>query len=133
MPSAAAKPCRSPGCGALVRDGSGYCAQHLVAKLAGIQAERRQYDKDRGSSAQRGYGARWQKARLGYLRSHPLCRACEDVGRVTLATVVDHKVPHRGDMALFWDPSNWQSLCKTCHDQKTARDDGGWGRGGVNL
>jgi 5-methylcytosine-specific restriction endonuclease McrA len=21
---------------------------------------------------------------------------------------------------LFWDKTNWQALCKRCHDQKTA-------------
>jgi len=71
-----------------------------------------------------------QRARTAFLRDHPLCtgRACVENGRVTPATVVDHKTPHRGDMALFWDRSNWQSLCKTCHDRKTATEDGGFGR-----
>ena len=32
------------------------------------------------------------------------------------ATVVDHIIPHKGDSDLFWDESNWQSLCKRCHD-----------------
>ncbi|MFR3634507.1 MAG: HNH endonuclease [Sutterella sp.] len=35
--------------------------------------------------------------------------------------------PHKGDMALFWDQSNWQPLCHTCHSKKTAREDGGFG------
>lgn len=47
------------------------------------------------------------------------------------ATIVDHKVPHKGDKALFWDSTNWQSLCKPCHDRKTAREDGGFGRASV--
>jgi 5-methylcytosine-specific restriction protein A len=52
---------------------------------------------------------------------------------VTVATVTDHKIPHRGDMALFWDRSNHQSMAKECHDRKTAREDSGFGnsRGGV--
>ncbi|WP_407945700.1 HNH endonuclease signature motif containing protein [Paraburkholderia elongata] len=33
--------------------------------------------------------------------------------------MVDHKVPHRGDMALFRNVSNWQALSKRCHDAKT--------------
>lgn len=37
-------------------------------------------------------------------------------GIVEPATVVDHVIPHEGDEVLFWDESNWQSLCKTCHD-----------------
>lgn len=69
------------------------------------------------NSAARGYGYRWQKAREGFLRDNPLCCYCERDGRpLTPATVVDHKIPHRGDQALFWDQSNWQPLCKTCHD-----------------
>lgn len=44
-----------------------------------------------------------------------------------LAIIVDHIIPHRGDMKLFWDEDNWQSLCKHCHDVKTAKEDGGLG------
>jgi len=47
---------------------------------------------------------------------------------VRAATVVDHKVPHRGDQVLMWDQNNWQSMAKECHDKKTAREDGGFGR-----
>jgi 5-methylcytosine-specific restriction protein A len=46
---------------------------------------------------------------------------------VVAATVVDHIVPHKGDKVKFWDSSNWQSLCKRCHDAKTATEDGGFG------
>lgn len=58
-----------------------------------------------------------------FLQSHPLCAECRKLGRYTKATVVDHIVPHRGDQKLFWDRSNWQPLCKACHDQKTWRED----------
>ncbi|WP_435645121.1 HNH endonuclease [Butyricicoccus porcorum] len=44
-------------------------------------------------------------------------------GRYTRATVVDHIVPHRGDPKLFWDQTNWQSLCKQCHDRKTMTEE----------
>jgi len=49
---------------------------------------------------------------------------------VQAATVVDHIKPHRGDKTLFWERSNWQALCKQCHDIKTAKEDGGFGNGG---
>lgn len=83
---------------------------------------------DRASSAQRGYNSRWQKARAGYLRSHPLCVKCQAQGRINPASIVDHITPHKGDTTLFWDSANWQPLCKPCHDSKTAREDGGFGR-----
>ena len=53
---------------------------------------------------------------------------CMEQGDVVAANVVDHIVPHKGNEALMWDESNYQSLCKTCHDRKTATDDGGFGR-----
>lgn len=62
------------------------------------------------------YGYKWQQARAGYLRKHPLCAHCRKQGRITPATVVDHITPHKGDMSLFWDSKNWQPLCKACHD-----------------
>lgn len=77
----------------------------------------------RSSAAARGYDRRWRKARARYLRTHPLCVHCDALGLVTPATVVDHVVPHQGQQdALFWDETNWQPLCKPCHDTKTARN-----------
>lgn len=50
------------------------------------------------------------------------CPAC-DAGRkqVTPASVVDHRIPHRGDLRLFWDRSNWQAMGKQCHDSYKQR------------
>ncbi|MDG5498959.1 HNH endonuclease signature motif containing protein [Marinobacter sp. BGYM27] len=83
--------------------------------------------QERKTSTQRGYGYKWQQARAGYLAKHPLCVNCSDNNRVAAATDVDHIKPHRGDMQLFWDRSNWQGLCHPCHSAKTAREDGGFG------
>jgi len=44
-------------------------------------------------------------------------------GRFELATVVDHIIPHRGDLGLFWDEENWQSLCGTCHNSAKHRQE----------
>lgn len=80
------------------------------------------------TSAQRGYGYKWQKAREGWLHSHPLCIYCERTGRVTAGSVVDHIVAHRGDMALFWDRTNWLTLCKPCHDSVKQAEEAGSAR-----
>lgn len=82
-------------------------------------------EEKRLSSRQRGYSSRWDRASRAYRAEHPLCRACEGLGRVTPSQVVDHIKPHRGDMELFWDRGNWQALCKRCHDIKTATEDSG--------
>ena len=78
---------------------------------------------DRESATERGYNTQWRKARLRFLHSHPLCELCKRQGKLVEATVVDHIVPHRGDKKLFWDESNWQALCKPCHDKKTWSED----------
>jgi len=44
-----------------------------------------------------------------------------DRGKVTAATVADHKTPHKGDEGLFFDELNLQSLCKPCHDSAKQR------------
>lgn len=83
--------------------------------------------KLKGNSSERGYGYRWQKLRNRFIAQHPYCEECMKQGKITLATDVDHIVPHRGDPALLYDETNLQSLCKACHSRKTAREDGGFG------
>ena len=46
-----------------------------------------------------------------------MCLLTEDV---TAADVVDHIKPHKGDVVLFYDPTNLQSLCKHHHDSAKA-------------
>ncbi|MGK5053601.1 HNH endonuclease signature motif containing protein [Janthinobacterium sp. RB2P8] len=104
------------------------------------------------SSTKRGYGYAWQKARAGYLRSHPLCvyclrdpayaairdmasstaiLRCAELGLIVpAASVVDHIEPHRGDQALFWNKANWQSLCGTHHSTDKQREEMAQRRGG---
>lgn len=120
MVARAKSSCRHIGCSKLL-DVSGYCDKH-------ISERRKQLDAARGSAHERGYNYRWIKARATFLRRDPLCRRCKDAGVITAATVVDHVIPHKGDQDVFWDTSNWQPLCKACHDKKTAIEDGGFGR-----
>jgi 5-methylcytosine-specific restriction protein A len=84
----------------------------------------------RGSAHARGYDHRWQVARERFLsrEENLFCKRCEAEGKTIAATIVDHVVPHRGNRTLFWDETNWQALCKPCHDRKTATEDGGFGR-----
>ena len=106
MPKKPKRPCRHPGCPNLSDDV--YCEEHRAKYV-------------RESAAARGYDSRWQKARARFLKRNPLCVACFRDKKLVPATVVDHILPHRGDKRLFWDESNWQPLCKACHDGKTGR------------
>ncbi|RYD71676.1 MAG: HNH endonuclease, partial [Verrucomicrobiaceae bacterium] len=95
MPLAAPRPCTYPGCGALLHDGTSRCSAHKAV-------ERKQFDQQRGTAHERGYTSAWRRAREGFLKAHPLCVHCELEDMVTVATVVDHIKPHRGDKDLFW-------------------------------
>lgn len=81
------------------------------------------------------YDARWDRARRTQLARHPSCQcedpACKCRGACPQpAAVVDHDTPRRHftDAAAMHDPRNLRSLCVPCHNSKTARRDGGFGR-----
>lgn len=92
------------------------------------KVERREKDRRRGSPASRGYDAEWRRTRAAFLQRYPLCLFCEEAGRVTAAQVVDHiiSIVDRPDLRLVW--SNLRSLCKPCHDRRTAREQAFGGR-----
>lgn len=108
LPRKPMTPCKHHGCPELTEDR--FCEKHK--KLY-----------ERKSASKRGYDYRWRKARGRYLKANPLCVKCLKKERVIEATVVDHIIPHREDKKLFWDESNWQALCKSCHDKKTMTTD----------
>lgn len=112
MPRRPSTPCKQNGCPNLVSYGNKYCDEHKGNQVF-----------DAKSTKTKGYNARWNKARLRYLKVHPLCVHCQAKGLLTKAMVVDHITPHRGDQELFWKESNWQALCKSCHDRKTMTSD----------
>lgn len=80
------------------------------------KSRRRKRADSRPSAQARGYTYAWQKASKRFLLDNPTCARC-----AADAQVVDHIQPHRGDPVLFWEYTNWQALCKRCHDRKTAR------------
>jgi 5-methylcytosine-specific restriction enzyme A len=83
----------------------------------------------RPSSSQRGYDARWRRARKRFLSAHPLCEDCREQGRSVIATDVDHKIAVSGPLdPLFWDVRNWRPCCHACHSRKTVAVDGGFGK-----
>jgi 5-methylcytosine-specific restriction protein A len=81
----------------------------------------------RGTAAERGYDHRWRKAREAFLARNPLCLYCLRQGRTAVATLIDHSVPPKGDMVLFWDQTLWVPCCGPCHRLVTIRYDGGHG------
>jgi 5-methylcytosine-specific restriction enzyme A len=112
--------CRHPGCDELALDGQTRCEEHAPIRAA-EQAARRQGAKRASAAWSHLYQSRfWKDGRKANITAHPLCVACASVGLVVAANEVDHIKPHRGDVKLFRDRTNWQSLCRTCHSRKTA-------------
>ena len=73
------------------------------------------------------HSKRYLDLRQIHLSEHPLCVEHLKYGRDAAGTVIDHITPHKGNYDLFWDTSNWQTLCNPCHSAKTAREDHGFG------
>lgn len=61
----------------------------------------------------------WRTIRQRQLSMHPLCASCMESGRVTSAHHVDHVFPWTviGESAFY--NNIFQSLCPSCHSQKT--------------
>ena len=62
--------------------------------------------------------AEWQRLRYRCLERDLFTCQC-GCGRMEYDTsklVADHKTPHRGNPALFWDIYNLQCMTKRCHD-----------------
>ncbi len=117
MASKPLRPCRHAGCPALTREG--WCPKHKPQHRRRMSAE------------YHGWYLLpvWtDDLRPAQLLREPFCRECarkyppDDPRHRTRANVVDHIKPFRGDWALFVDPKNHQSLCKSCHDLKTAQE-----------
>lgn len=108
MPTAALRPCiGSPTCPetAIYK---GRCRTHARTQ------ERTRYNAE----TRKWYSTEaWLVLRLSVLHDDPICTDC----RAQASTEVDHKTPHRGVYALFWERSNLQGMCKACHGRKTQR------------
>lgn len=116
MPAKQLKPCRK--CKkALTRCRSGYCEQCKPADETNWSG----WQKQKGNRHERGYGNAWQKLRLTILdRDEHLCQKCLAQGVFTRGTHIDHITPKsKGGTD---DPANLQTLCKPCHDHKTATE-----------
>ena len=96
--------CAYPGCHMPAPRGERYCDRHkeVGVKRDAAMAEKAKKYRDarrrskKGSTAQRGYGGRWQALRKRFISQHPYCEQCMKEGRLTPATDVDHIKPHRG-------------------------------------
>ncbi|RVN04036.1 HNH endonuclease [Sinorhizobium meliloti] len=66
--------------------------------------------------------ARWRRLRERQLSDAPLCQWCLEREIVEPATEVHHRIPHRGDLELFWS-GPFLSTCAPCHASRGQRED----------
>jgi len=99
MPTAPPRPCRA--CGAL------RCQRHGA----------RSGWAERPPQVERQRGRKLQAARRRLFARQPFCEPCEQRGRLTLATIRDHRVPLAEGGAD--DAANEQAICMRCHTAKT--------------
>jgi 5-methylcytosine-specific restriction protein A len=108
-------------CGELVEKG-----ETCICQQAKIKARQREADAKRGSAHARGYNQKWRIESKRFLALPGNERCACGCGRP--ANVVDHKVAHKGNKALFWDKTNWQAMNVACNSRKNVRHEGGFGR-----
>lgn len=88
-----------------MRDGSSRCALHKMQAWA------------KREPTKRITGRKLQQLRAELFKRQPLCEVCERAGRVTLATIRDHRVPLAEGGAD--DRGNEQAICRRCHEEKS--------------
>lgn len=112
MPMAPQTRCAEPGCVELTDKGR--CAAHKPVRAP--QERRTRY---RGNEWWgEGSTSRWRRLRAVQLATHPDCAQCGQP-----ANEVDHVIPRSLGGAMY-DTANHQSLCTSCHREKTAREMG---------
>lgn len=91
-------------------------------KLKGITYPKIRTKKGYNGSGDKFYQSKmWRDTRKHFLSVNPLCKVCQEQGKVVEATVVDHIHPRtQGGDSFNW--SNLQGLCKHHNAVKTALD-----------
>lgn len=68
------------------------------------------------------YGtAQWQRLRRAHLDQFPQCEGCEQMGILSQAVAVDHRVAISEGGAAFPGHDGLASYCTACHSAKTVR------------
>jgi 5-methylcytosine-specific restriction protein A len=106
------KPCNGKhnNCPNTVKIGQKYCPNCAPKEKQKERAITAEYDKERGSAAQRGYDSHWQKVRLRKLKKDPLCD--KHMPYIVAATLVHHIDGNSKNNAA----DNLMSLCNRCHE-----------------
>ena len=99
-------------------------------RSGGIERKREvDADRRRAKPWRSFYGTpEWREIKAAQKAKQPLCERHLKRGEIVAMQVVNHKVRHRGDWALFL-AGPFESLCKACHDGEVQREERAAGRG----
>ncbi|MGU5666143.1 HNH endonuclease [Aeromonas hydrophila] len=64
---------------------------------------------------------KWRGISERFLKKHPMCEHCKAKGRYYAAEVTDHIIELEDNWDLRYTKSNFQALCRPCHNKKTAK------------
>jgi 5-methylcytosine-specific restriction enzyme A len=106
MPWKPKKVCNKAGCNRLTADS--YCDEH-------------KHQQKNSYAPSLRYGRNWKARAKAFKAQNPLCIECLKEGKIVPVYGVDHIIPHRGNVDLYWDETNWQSLCQHHLNAKTGR------------
>lgn len=109
--------CHYNGCYSRALEGMHYCELHKSLETMCRQRKRQTIRKASKEYHYLYETREWRAKSKDFLIEHPFCVVCGE-----RATVVDHITPHRGDLSLFWNDSNLQSLCVRHHNAKTRQE-----------
>jgi len=70
----------------------------------------------------------WAELRVRVFRRDNYTCQWPGCGLVTRSPAADHRIPHRGDRALFFADGNVWTLCKPHHDGAKQRQERAYGR-----
>ena len=100
--------CLGPECGRLVEAPRNRCPDHQTA-----------WSRQRGSSAQRGYGPAHQRLRTKMVGPLTRCSRCQQMATPGNPMELDHIIPQaKGGKT---EAANMQPLCRRCNAGKGAR------------
>lgn len=99
-----------------------------IGRMPGEQA--RDQERERTQHWRKWYhSAEWKVLRMRVLqRDLFTCQMCKRIEANTSKLVGDHKQPHHGDRAMFFDEANVWCICKPCHDGEKQRMEKRYGR-----
>ena len=119
MPYKPGRPCRHPGCPAIVKGKSGYCPAHEKKVKKQYESQPQRIEDKRFYSDRK-----WRRLRKMKLAADPMCQKCEEKASVLVHHIDD--VKHHPEKKMEW--GNLLSLCNDCHESIHRPDR--WGGGG---